>query len=407
MADRWREDTEFFGKFFQNHEENVRKAFSNSRVRRGQRWKVPPNPRSLGQIVRPGHDLLDHILSRFGIPYQTARVLDTYKRPNRIGGEYLSLLYKNISFLSGQAHNSKETAWPLREAKFGVSLILLALDSTAIILLKNRLALQIQRMFMHQGNRKVAFGLIITPSQYHVFLFDRAGPVSAPAPAFNYHEDSSRDDMFDGIHTRIRCYASVTEDEVLSTDYTVVKPGQTWFVPKGDEKKQFMIRDMWVSQQTLQGREDEGSILKHIHKSGILIGVPKCHHYEELSDSSGVDSIFQNRQLLSPPTDYSVRDRIHTQIVFTPTGKPLSQFSSRKELLLAFCDAAIAHRNIYEKAGILHRDITPENIMINADGEEGNRGFLIHFNRAIRIKGDSPYSDRTQLRPINSALARC
>lgn len=44
----------------------------------------------------------------------------------------------------------------------------------------------------------------------------------------------------------------------------------------------------------------------------------------------------------------------------------------------------LAHRNLHDVAGILHRDIKPGNILINTEGEEGERGILIYFDHAIR-----------------------
>jgi serine/threonine protein kinase len=56
-----------------------------------------------------------------------------------------------------------------------------------------------------------------------------------------------------------------------------------------------------------------------------------------------------------------------------------------------------AHRALHD-AGVLHRDISVSNILLNPKGEEGNRGVLIDFDHAIRIDNKSPYS--TQLRIV-------
>ena len=60
-------------------------------------------------------------------------------------------------------------------------------------------------------------------------------------------------------------------------------------------------------------------------------------------------------------------------------------------------DNILAHRNLYEVAGILHRDIKPDNILINPRGVEGDRGVLIDFDHAIRTDDESPYSSKRKI----------
>ncbi|KIJ50807.1 hypothetical protein M422DRAFT_776795 [Sphaerobolus stellatus SS14] len=210
-----------------------------------------------------------------------------------------------------------------------------------------------------------------------IYMFDRAGVVGAPS--FNYHEESLRfcsivrgmasesvEDIgfditiwYDGSYTKIR---------TLLPNKELVR---SWVVHKEDEPvSRFMIRDAWISQLLPKGKEDEASLPQYIREKGILQGVQQCHHSQEVSMSSQTDSIFVNRG-----------------------GKPIQHFSNWKELLLSFYDVVIAHRNLYEKTGTLHRNVTPENILINPEGNEGNRGILANFDKAIRIDDESPYSN--------------
>ena len=57
----------------------------------------------------------------------------------------------------------------------------------------------------------------------------------------------------------------------------------------------------------------------------------------------------------------------------------------------------VAHRNLHDVAGILHRDISIRNILINSEGVEGNRGILIDFDHSIRIGDTSPYSTKNKI----------
>ncbi|KIJ40545.1 hypothetical protein M422DRAFT_256519 [Sphaerobolus stellatus SS14] len=217
-----------------------------------------------------------------------------------------------------------------------------------------------------------------------VYMFDRAGVVGAPS--FKYHEESLRfcsivrgmasesvEDIgfditiwYDGSYnTKIRTLLPNKERKSPSIDYLVVKKEyfstdlidkvvRSWVVHKEDEPvSRFMTRDAWISQPYPKGKEDEASLLQYIREKGILHGVQQCHHYQEISMSSQTDSIFVNR----------------------------------------------AHRNLYEKAGILHRNVTPENILINPEDNKGNRGILANFDKAIRIDDKSPYSNLAKQGP--------
>ena len=47
-----------------------------------------------------------------------------------------------------------------------------------------------------------------------------------------------------------------------------------------------------------------------------------------------------------------------------------------------------AHRNLYQMAHILHRDVSIGNILINTDkaAKEGDRGILIDLDYAVRLE---------------------
>ncbi|KAI5120905.1 hypothetical protein M0805_003005, partial [Coniferiporia weirii] len=72
---------------------------------------------------------------------------------------------------------------------------------------------------------------------------------------------------------------------------------------------------------------------------------------------------------------------IHYRLVLGIVGRDLLSFRSTKELLTAVMDAMEAHGKAYEDAGILHRDISPGNIMITKDG----RGFLIDWDLSKEV----------------------
>ncbi|GJE86480.1 hypothetical protein PsYK624_025600 [Phanerochaete sordida] len=68
-----------------------------------------------------------------------------------------------------------------------------------------------------------------------------------------------------------------------------------------------------------------------------------------------------------------MRGKIHTRIVTKEIGLPLEDYTDAQELLTVIQHAMTGHKEAWEKAGVLHRDISTGNIMIDiATG----RGFL-------------------------------
>ncbi|KAI0804208.1 serine/threonine-protein kinase Sgk2 [Xylaria sp. FL0064] len=67
---------------------------------------------------------------------------------------------------------------------------------------------------------------------------------------------------------------------------------------------------------------------------------------------------------LSTPGDDVWENRIFSCLVISPAGRVIREFQSTKELLESMRDAIKAHQNLYVHGNILHRDISPNNIII-------------------------------------------
>ncbi|EIW57999.1 uncharacterized protein TRAVEDRAFT_49018 [Trametes versicolor FP-101664 SS1] len=73
-------------------------------------------------------------------------------------------------------------------------------------------------------------------------------------------------------------------------------------------------------------------------------------------------------------------DRSHMRLVVDTVGRPLSEFESSKELVTAIRDAIMGHRIALERAGILHCDISRDNIMlVNKELTHSGRHTFIGF----------------------------
>ncbi|KAL7279513.1 hypothetical protein ACG7TL_007356 [Trametes sanguinea] len=70
-------------------------------------------------------------------------------------------------------------------------------------------------------------------------------------------------------------------------------------------------------------------------------------------------------------------ERSHVRIVIADVGHPLTEFKSSREMVAAMRDAIEGHRIAWERAKVLHRDVSLGNILIADDAPEGcHRGFL-------------------------------
>lgn len=73
-------------------------------------------------------------------------------------------------------------------------------------------------------------------------------------------------------------------------------------------------------------------------------------------------------------------NRIFSCLVISPAGRPVHDYHSPLELLEALRDAIKAHRSLYLKGNILHRDISENNIIITDPKRTGVMGMLIDLD---------------------------
>lgn len=110
------------------------------------------------------------------------------------------------------------------------------------------------------------------------------------------------------------------------------------------------------------------------------------------SNSQSPDKARRDKEINSQTTslythdDSSFDNRIFGCLVISPAGRAIRDFRSILELLEAFRDAIKAHRSLYTKGKILHRDISENNIIITDPKEaDGFKGMLIDGDLAKEI----------------------
>lgn len=92
----------------------------------------------------------------------------------------------------------------------------------------------------------------------------------------------------------------------------------------------------------------------------------------------------QGTSLLAPG-DEPYDDRDFQCLVLFPAGRALHDYQSILELLAALRDAVKAHRSLYLKGSILHRDISENNIIITDVKRTGFAGMLIDLDLAKEL----------------------
>jgi len=263
---------------------------------------------------------------------------------------------------------------PRAVTQSGLCPLEVVLDSDDHQASRDRLAANIHQMFQNQDNRRFAYGLVITETEVTVYMFDHSGAV-ASQPC-NYHREPEQfwavisglashktertgfdSTIFgDGPDMKIRTFEPTEDGVPTKTQYTVherlfqfhslVGRGTICWRATGpdDSESSFVIKDAWIAPETLEGRESEGSLLRHIRNQGVVSGVVRMRHSEEVrrgADATDLDTVFRNRRFEDSFSHDRKLDRVHTRIVMDNHGKPLDRFATRKELLEALHDAVL------------------------------------------------------------------
>ncbi|KAF8648132.1 hypothetical protein AX16_006382 [Volvariella volvacea WC 439] len=281
---------------------------------------------------------------------------------------------------------------------------------------RTQLGLFARQCFDAQPHRKFVYA--IGASQYSVLIhqFDRTGNIFCEPIALNDEPRNfvacilnliSADDGQVGFDATIRWkgrrrfiqtvdgssqpieYEVDTAIEPLRSPGVLGKGTTCWTVTHEGEK--LVIKDTW---RLFDGRKEEEFLLT----ARGLQGVAQMIAFEvgpTAAESRLVDKMDEHE------------DRQLIRLTLPEYGPTIDHFTSCYNLLFAFRDAVAGHFNLL-KAGVLHRNISVDNILLGQEGcEEGNRGILVDLGQAIwtkdRAKGTS-YRDleRMGTKPFQS-----
>ncbi|KAJ2808074.1 hypothetical protein H4R21_000228 [Coemansia helicoidea] len=167
----------------------------------------------------------------------------------------------------------------------------------------------------------------------------------------------------------------------------------------GGAEKEVFIKDCWprVLKDSAGSPRDEVAFLRHIHDTlgadanlagkypmlevAGLVQVPGRGpaDVDDTTTAAMADLVMSDT---APPDAMPLRE--HKRIAMSPVGEPLQTVDSPDELIVAVCDAMEAHTEIVRRCGILHRDISINNILVRRTGDMVG-GMLIDFDNAIRL----------------------
>ncbi|KAJ2773066.1 hypothetical protein IWQ57_001479 [Coemansia nantahalensis] len=167
----------------------------------------------------------------------------------------------------------------------------------------------------------------------------------------------------------------------------------------GGAEKQVLIKDCWprVLKDSAGRPRDEVAFLRHINDTlgadknledkypvlgkGGAVRVPgrAPADVDDTTTAAMADLVMPDS---APPDSMPLRE--HERIAMSPVGESLLAVNSPDELIVAVCDAMEAHTAIVRRCGILHRDISFNNILVRRTGDMVG-GMLIDFDNAIRL----------------------
>ncbi|KAJ2758024.1 hypothetical protein IWQ56_006113, partial [Coemansia nantahalensis] len=145
-----------------------------------------------------------------------------------------------------------------------------------------------------------------------------------------------------------------------------------------EDSEKVLIKDCWphVAEDAAGGQPNEITFLREIReKLCDVLGL--AGKYPVLEAGGIVQVKGKDADMVDDTTTAATADlelakpvllRKHMRIAMRPIGVSLNMVDSPDELIIAVCDAMEAHTAIVRRCGILHRDISFNNILVSRTG---------------------------------------
>ncbi|KAJ2167931.1 hypothetical protein GGH15_001766 [Coemansia sp. RSA 562] len=232
---------------------------------------------------------------------------------------------------------------------------------------------------------------------------------------------SDNDDV-DDIRYRIDCYDDesmetikyVTKRTIMSADDILGRHTRCFVATRYSGSDAYssatevVIKDAWppTNYPPLEDPRDEIKLLRKIHDTfkndapdhiypELIVGGHVRLDQEAVSAIDTTDAIFKvagvNR--IDPPSDSDAESawkyqplRAHRRIVMSPVGHSIKTVQNEAELIIVLVEAMQCYSSVLDGCGVLHRDISTNNILVVRDGKDTiPRGLLIDFDFAVKV----------------------
>ncbi|KAJ6571741.1 hypothetical protein B0H19DRAFT_1023206 [Mycena capillaripes] len=300
-------------------------------------------------------------------------------------------------------------------------------EETFAAIVKDQMSVYAREVFIKQRNRLFVYAPIMTGETIRVLQFDRSG--AQVSQTINYHEDpiffiklvvlfSSLDEEVIGYDTSIYwkgdkrvmqmipaelweesdpsapCWKPNVDNisldfDILDKDGRLVKDPEPlfarrtirsrgtvcWRVKYGD--RELLVKDYWG----VDARTPESDFLKEV--AGIK-GVGQMYAFSNARYSTyGLRGFEAGSRVLSD-TEQLVPNRTFMRLALQMYSLTLNTATSALQLLGAVRDVVSGHRDALLVKGILHRDISFNNLLLSSNPDAN--GVLIDFDMAKRMQ---------------------
>lgn len=281
-----------------------------------------------------------------------------------------------------------------------------------------------QKVFRSQPARRFLHGIYILGLVAELWVFDRAGMYhSRPLNLRDHPEGVAAilssylrlDDLDLGINPIL--HSDTTGTYILAKGENQSEPGLSQFYLEGEPiaspedivstrptcyrarlststKPEFVVKFTWRVEDWSsevwgpRARRSEKAMLR-LAKKRKVSGVMQMFSHQKVDTRwslRGGGMRFPALKGLLNDTTFTPRDsRLECMVVY-PLGRPISRFHTVEEFLRGFRDAIAGYRSLHLDGKILHRDISPGNIMLAEGKKEGEPwGFLIDLDLSMEI----------------------
>ncbi|KAG2028351.1 hypothetical protein BDR03DRAFT_1019925 [Suillus americanus] len=142
--------------------------------------------------------------------------------------------------------------------------------------------------------------------------------------------------------------------------------GTVCYCSQDKNKREYVLKDCWVDADII---EQEVNFLRAVDGVPNVVQLVK---YWDIEYCGHIDSTSKIRDHVRDhlPASLIFTNKIHRRMLLTPCGLPLTNFKSVPELVNVFLDLVVAHKTMTTQRGVLHGDLSPNNLIIYKGKEQ-------------------------------------